>query len=133
VYPPNTIIFPKIGMALYLNKFRILKTWGTFDNNVAGVIPKKHEPEFLYYYFVGKVDLKRLSNQTTAPSIRKSTLEALIIPLPPLEEQRKIAEILSTVDKKLELEKKRKEKLERIKKGLMNDLLTGRRRVRYDI
>ena len=42
------------------------------------------------------------------------------------------AEILSTVDKKLELERKRKEKLERIKKGLMNDLLSGRKRVRID-
>jgi len=45
------------------------------------------------------------------------------------KEQQKIASILSTVDKKLELEKKRKEKLERIKKGLMNDLLSGRKRV----
>ncbi|MHA1259941.1 MAG: restriction endonuclease subunit S, partial [Candidatus Heimdallarchaeaceae archaeon] len=35
-----------------------------------------------------------------------------------------------TVDKKLELEKKRKEKLERIKKGLMEELLTGKKRVK---
>lgn len=34
-----------------------------------------------------------------------------------------------TVDKRLELLKKKKEKLERVKKGLMNDLLTGKRRV----
>lgn len=40
------------------------------------------------------------------------------------------AEILSTVDKKLELERKRKERLDRIKKGLMNDLLSGRKRVK---
>ncbi len=124
VYPPNTIIFPKIGMALYLNKFRILKIWGTFDNNVAGVIPKKHEPEFLYYYFLGKVDLRQLSNQTTAPSIRKSTLEALIVPLPPLPEQRKIAEILSTVDKAIEKVNEAIAKTERLKKGLMQELLT---------
>ncbi|MCJ7626276.1 MAG: hypothetical protein MUO76_22525 [Anaerolineaceae bacterium] len=38
------------------------------------------------------------------------------------------AEILSTVDKKLELDR-RKGKLERIKKGLMNELLTGKKRV----
>jgi len=50
--------------------------------------------------------------------------------LPPLPEQKKIAEILSTVDKRLELLRKRKEKLERIKRGLMNDLLTGRKRVK---
>jgi len=61
---------------------------------------------------------------------KRSELKTTYIPLPPLEEQKKIAEILSTVDKKLELERKRKEKLERIKKGLMNDLLTGKRRVK---
>jgi type I restriction enzyme S subunit len=49
--------------------------------------------------------------------------------IPPLPEQQKIAEILSTVDKKLELLRQRKEKIERIKKGLMDDLLTGKKRV----
>ncbi|WP_456326986.1 restriction endonuclease subunit S, partial [Palaeococcus sp. (in: euryarchaeotes)] len=61
------------------------------------------------------------------------TLKALRkfpIPLPPLPEQKQIAEILMTVDKKLELLRKRREKLERVKRGLMKDLLTGRRRVK---
>ena len=49
--------------------------------------------------------------------------------IPPLSEQQKIAEILRTVDKRLESLRNRKEKLERIKKGLMNDLLTGKVRV----
>jgi type I restriction enzyme S subunit len=51
------------------------------------------------------------------------------IPFPPLPEQHLIAEILSTVDHKLELERRRKEKLDKVKKGLMNELLTGRKRV----
>lgn len=60
----------------------------------------------------------------------KDSLENLKVFLPPELEQQKIIEILLTVDKKLELERKRKEKLERIKKSLMNDLLTGRKRVK---
>jgi len=56
----------------------------------------------------------------------------LNIPLPPLPEQHCIAEILSVVDRKLELERRRKEKLERVKKGLMNELLTGRKRVKVE-
>ncbi len=50
--------------------------------------------------------------------------------MPAYSEQRRIAEILSAVDRKLELERRRKEKLERVKKGLMNELLTGRKRVK---
>jgi type I restriction enzyme S subunit len=53
-----------------------------------------------------------------------------LLPLPPLPEQQKIAEILSTIDRRLELLRKRREKLERVKRGLMKDLLTGRRRVK---
>ncbi len=46
---------------------------------------------------------------------------------------RLIAETLSTTDRNLELERRRKEKLERIKKGLMNEMLTGRKRVKVNV
>lgn len=85
---------------------------------------------FLYYYFTspfGKRELKRRNAPTTLGALYKEDVKNFRIPLPPLEEQKKIAEILMTVDKKLELLRKRKEKLERIKKGFMKDLLTGRR------
>jgi type I restriction enzyme S subunit len=59
----------------------------------------------------------------------KKSIENLKIPFPPFSEQEKIAEILLTIDKKLELERKRKENLERIKKGLMDLLLTGKIRI----
>ena len=87
---------------------------------------------FLFYTFMGEYFMQQLSRflvGTDQPYIKNSLLLKIRIPLPPLPEQQKIAEILSTVDKKLELDRKRKEKLEMIKKGLMNDLLTGRKRV----
>ena len=64
--------------------------------------------------------------------ISKPLLRKIQIFLPPLPEQHRIAGILSTVDKKLELEHRRKKKLERIKKGLMNELLTGRKRIKIE-
>ena len=87
--------------------------------------------EFLFYLLfshIGQSQIKRRFHGMIGGVI-KEELESLKIPLPPLPEQRRIAEILSTIDKKLELEKERKEKLERIKRALMNDLLTGRKRV----
>jgi type I restriction enzyme S subunit len=57
-------------------------------------------------------------------------ISSISIYLPPLPEQRRIAEILSAVDRKLELERRRKEKLERVKTGLMNELLTGKKRMK---
>jgi len=64
------------------------------------------------------------------PGLKREFVYALKMPLPPLSEQQKIAEILSTIDKRLEAERKRKEKLERIKKALMDLLLTGKVRIK---
>lgn len=64
------------------------------------------------------------------PGLKRELVHSLKMTFPLLHEQQKITEILSTVDKKLGLERKRKEKLEKIKRGLMNDLLTGKKRVK---
>ena len=85
--------------------------------------------KWLFYELI-YLNLSRFNLSDVVPGLKRELVYSMKALLPPLQEQQKIAEILSTVDKKLELERKRKEKLERIKKGLMNDLLTGRRRVK---
>jgi len=126
IYPPGTIIFPKIGMVIYLRKVRIMSKPGTFDNNIMGIIPKSDivNTEFLYYYFLDRIDLTRLCGRTTAPSIRKSEVEKLKIALPPLPEQQRIAEVLSGVDDAIRRVDLAIAKTERLKKGLMQKLLT---------
>jgi type I restriction enzyme S subunit len=62
----------------------------------------------------------------------KEGVEKLEIPLPSQGEQQRIAEICLAADKKLELEKKEKNRLERIKQGLMDLLLTGKVRIKVD-
>jgi len=94
---------------------------------------KDVDNKFLYLLFRTpflKTQIKRIAYGTAQPQLNVRIIKNLKIILPPLTEQQKIAEILSTVDKKLELGRNRKEKLERIKKGLMNDLLTGKKRVK---
>jgi type I restriction enzyme S subunit len=90
----------------------------------------KFSPEFLAIMLSNKVqDMINLGSGTTFQEITKSNLKKLLIPLPPLSEQKRIAEILSQIDQAIEKEEKYKEKLERLKKGLMEDLLTGKVRV----
>jgi len=112
----------------------VIEDNATFNQGCKGLIPRNTDeinPEFYTYYLLSKkTALEHSSGGSTFKELSKNTLEKFKLPLPPLPEQQKIAEILSTVDKRLELLKKKKEKLERIKKGLMNDLLTGKRRIR---
>jgi type I restriction enzyme S subunit len=51
---------------------------------------------------------------------------------PPLNEQKVIAEILSTVDRAIELYREERVRLDRLKRGLMDLLLTGKIRVVED-
>ena len=72
---------------------------------------------------------QKRANGMTRFGITKETIENALIPLPPLPEQQRIAEILSQIDQTIEKEQQYKEKLKRIKQGLMEDLLTGKVRV----
>jgi len=84
------------------------------------------------YYALKKLDWEKIATGSTRPKITKQTLLRVKIPLPPLDEQKRIARILSSVDTVLEEKKRKKMKLERVKKALMNLLLTGKIRVRSD-
>jgi len=114
----------------------IIERKATFNQGCKGLIPKNKgeiNSEFYAYYLISKKRvLENSSGGSTFKELAKNILENFIIPIPPITEQQKIAEILSTVDSRLEMLRKRKGKLERVKKGLMNDLLTGRKRVRLD-
>jgi type I restriction enzyme, S subunit len=91
VFPIGTTLFAKIGEAIRLNRRAIAKVAVLADNNVMGLIPEKDLtiPEYLYY-FMHTIDLYELSQATTVPSIRKTDVEQIKIPLPPLPEQQRI-------------------------------------------
>jgi type I restriction enzyme S subunit len=91
-------------------------------------------PLFFLYYLnsVGRKQILKMTRTVAVSGITGRDLQNIFIPLPSLYEQQRIAEILSGVDERLELLGKRKERLEIVKRGLMNDLLTGRKRVRIE-
>ena len=62
---------------------------------------------------------------STIPHIYFKDYSKTKIKLPPLEEQQKIAQLLTTADKEIELLKEELEALKEQKRGLMQRLLTG--------
>lgn len=86
--------------------------------------------EFIYYYVdILKEKLMGLASGSTFLEVSKKVVEDIKVVIPSLEEQEKIASILSEVDKKISKYKNKKQKLEELKKGLMQQLLTGMIRV----
>ena len=124
VHPKDTVIFPKVGAALLTNKRRILSKPSLFDNNIMGIKPKKELLPLYLYYFMLTIDFAKYVQSGAVPSINKTIIDNIPINLPSLPEQRKIADILSSVDEAIEKTEAIIEQTEKVKKGLMQQLLT---------
>ncbi len=77
-----------------------------------------------------KKELKRIATGISVYGVSKSNLSKVYLYLPPLPEQQKIAQILSTWDKAIEQNQNLIEQLKSRKKGLMQQLLTGKTRLK---
>lgn len=127
--PKNSIILSTRAPVGYVS---LLSKKASFNQGCKGLVPhtsKNISSEFYANYFLNKKkNLEDLSGGSTFKELKKSILENFKIPFLSFPEQKKIAEILSTIDKKLRTLRLQKRKYEKIKKGLMQDLLTGKRR-----
>ncbi len=88
--------------------------------------------DFLYYYLLNTMTkMKRLSYGNVFDTITKDTFKEIHIPIPIQTEQTAISNRLTAMDEKIQGEQKYLDKLNLIKKGLMQDLLTGKVRCKF--
>ncbi len=116
----NAAMFPEQG------KYALAQRVVTLRCSQATLIGK-----YLLYYVLssnGHNSVCRLSTGSTALGIKQRTLKTVLIPLPSLIEQKKIAEILSTWDESIEQMRNLIDAKKRRKKALMQQLLTGKKR-----
>ena len=128
LFPAGTGVFPRVGAALRTNKKRILPEPALVDEILMTVVVTDTSacfPEFLYYWFES-IKIERFANHGALPSINGKNLLSGWINLPPLEEQRKIASILSTWDGAIEQQTRLLELKRERRRGLMQQLLTGK-------
>ena len=131
--PTGSIIMSTRAPVGYIG---IVKKELTFNQGCKGLIPKdksKVNTIFYAYYLLSLQEyLNNISGGSTFKELSKDSLCKLELPIPSISEQKKIAQILITLDKKLSIQQSKKSKLENVKKSLMNDLLTGKKRVKME-
>ena len=88
------------------------------------VVPNEQIDMRWCYWLLGWLPLDRLDTSTGVPGLNRHDVYRVVVNVPPLEEQRRIAGILGTVDEAIRQAEKLIAKLKQIKAGLLHDLLT---------
>ncbi|ELY69944.1 restriction endonuclease subunit S [Natrinema versiforme] len=129
--PPGSIL---LTTRATIGKCAVNKVKMTTNQGFKNLIPANNtDTWYVYYRLKYERDyLASLSKGSTFPEVGKDTVENFLIPVPQLEEQKQIGEYLRSVDKVLDSYKSSKKKYQRLKRGLMQDLLTGKVRVNTD-
>ncbi|CAG0956357.1 hypothetical protein BURK2_00489 [Burkholderiales bacterium] len=91
----------------------------------ALICNQEHDHEFVYYCFQENRDkLEKRAVKTTVPILNKTNFGNFEVSVPPLPEQKKIAHILSTVQRAIEAQERIIQTTTELKKALMQKLFT---------
>jgi type I restriction enzyme S subunit len=123
-FPAGTIVFPKSGAAIRLEKRAILLVDAYIVSHLCAVLPKTSKVDRWFIFY--SLRAKRLAEDKAEgyPVLNLSEICDVPIPLPPLPEQRAIAHVLRTVQRAKEATEGVIAALKELKKSLMQHLFT---------
>lgn len=130
----NTPLYSKpsvlIGRKGTIDKPKFMNTpFWTVDTLFYTEISERVIPLWLYFKFE-TINWYLYNEASGVPSLSGSTISKVKIPLPPLPEQKAIAQVLSTADAAIHTTEKLIAQKELRKKWLMQNLLTGKKRLK---
>ena len=121
IFPVGSVIFPKRGGAIGTNKKRLTRIPICADLNIMGVIPSRSIISYYLLSYFNMIDLGKLDNGSSVPQLNNKDIAPLKILLPPLPLQEQFAAFVQQVDKAKSSVKQSLEKLETLKKSLMQE------------
>ena len=132
ILPINTILLAMYGQGKTRGKVALLRIESTINQAFASIKPNKnYSTNFIFNYLDKSYEkIRDLSHGSNQDNLNLDIVKALQVPLPPLKEQEKIAEILTTWDVAITKQTELLEAKELQKKALMQKLLSGE--VRFD-
>ncbi|ERM80552.1 hypothetical protein P872_12325 [Rhodonellum psychrophilum GCM71 = DSM 17998] len=90
-----------------------------------------NDVKFVYWLLVN-FKLERFDAASSIPTLNRNNVHRIKVLVPSLPEQQKIASFLSSVDERIDLLERKKEKLEVYKKGVMQQIFSQKIRFKQD-
>lgn len=124
--PKDTVMIALNGQGKTKGKVAYLNIEVTCNQSLAGFLPNQEfNSKFLYYNLQNRyTEIRNLTGDGARNGLNLSILRDIYVLFPPLKQQKKIAEILSTIDLQIDNTDRLIEKTKELKKGLMQRLLT---------
>ncbi|HDR2343066.1 MULTISPECIES: restriction endonuclease subunit S [Enterobacter cloacae complex] len=133
VFPVGTVLVAMYGGFNQIGRTGLLTIPAAINQALSGLIldRDKAEPAYILNYLNGNVKLwkKFAASSRKDPNITRDDVCGFPVLLPPLAEQKKIAKILSTWDNAISVTEKLLANSQGQKKALMQQLLTGKKRL----
>lgn len=113
-----------------IGKIGINKNICITNQQINAIETDKNNSDFIYYSILErKGRLKLIAGEQAVPVLNKTEFSKFKIPVPPLPEQKAIADCISTWDSAIEKQSALINALTQRKKALMQQLLTGKKRL----
>lgn len=131
IYPKNSVLY---AMYASIGECSIAQVPLSSSQAILGIRPKSElNFEFLYFFLTSlKGEIKLQGQQGTQSNLNAGMVKDFLLYLPEMEEQKKIATVLSTADQEITALQQKLAALKQEKKALMQQLLTGKRRVKVE-
>ncbi|SHG06471.1 restriction endonuclease subunit S [Vibrio gazogenes] len=131
IVPAGTVLLAMIGQGKTRGQVALLKFEATTNQNCSAIIFKNdQEPTFHFNFLLSQYEnIRAMSNSAGQSNLSGTLVKAIRVPVPPLTEQKKIAQILSTWDKAISTTEQLLANSQQQKKALMQQLLTGKKRL----
>ena len=127
--PQGTILFTSRAT---IGAKAILTTEATTNQGFQSFVANnENNNEFIYYYLdIILNEIKQKASGSTFPEVSAESLRRILIKIPNTNEQNAIASVLVNADKEIEIQKQKLAAMQAQKKGLMQVLLTGKKRIK---
>lgn len=126
----GTLLMAMYGQGQTRGKVSILNIDAATNQACASINVSQNNSIFVYYVLDYKYEhIRALSNDGGQKNLSLGLIKDIKVIVPPLEEQRRIAEVLGVWDRGIELQRELVDRLTKRKRALMQQLLTARKRL----
>lgn len=131
VFAIDTLLMAMYGQGKTRGKISKLGIEAATNQACAAILVRENSVDYVFYYLTSQYkNIRRLSNDGGQKNLSASVVKAISILIPSISEQKRIVLVLEAWDEYLEKLERKIEIKKNIKKGLMQQLLTGGKRLK---